>query len=84
MSQKYCKVQVSLGIGNRKSQVQDPIEVEEATNNFPGELNTLVLNFEDAVKSLPCTDGNYTKEQLVQAFCSLYDLIRVPVENATA
>lgn len=84
MAQKYCKVQVSLGIGNRKSQVTDPIEVEEATNTFRGELNTLIVNFEDAVKSLPCTDGNYTKEQLVSAFCTLYDLVRRPAENATA
>jgi hypothetical protein len=77
-SQKYCKVQVTLGIGNRKSQVTDPIEVDDAVNTFDGELNTLLLNVEDAIKALPCSDGNYTKVNIVDALCTLYGLQRVP------
>jgi hypothetical protein len=78
--QKYCKVTVSLGIGNRKSQITDPVEIEDDSNSFDGELNTLILNFEDAVRSLPCVDGNYSKHDLIEALCTIYDLQRVPQE----
>jgi hypothetical protein len=78
MAQKYCKVQVAVSIGNRKSQVVDPIEVEEAVNFFDGELTTVLQNVEDAIRSLPCTDGNYTKANIIDSLCTLYDLQRIP------
>jgi flagellar biosynthesis regulator FlbT len=76
--QKYVKIQVGLSIGNRKSQVSDPVEVEDDVNFFDGELNTLIVNFEDAVKALPSIDGNYTKGDIVEALCSIYNLQTVP------
>ena len=78
MSQKYCKVVVNLGIGNRRSQVTDPIETEEAVNRFDGELTTLLLNVKDAVKSLPCSDGNYSENDFVDCLCETFDLQRRP------
>lgn len=75
--QKYVKVQIALAIGNRKSQVTDPIEVEEDVNTFDGELNTLVMDFLDAVKSLPSNGSNYTREDLIDSLCSCFDLQRV-------
>lgn len=74
--QKYVKVQVNLSVGNRKSSVVDPIEVDEDCNTFDGEINTLVMDFLDAVKSLPCTDGNYTREDLIDAVCNCFELQR--------
>lgn len=77
--QKYVKVQVSLGIGNRKSQVCDPVEVDDDVNYFDGELNTLVLDFADAIKALPSTDAPYTIENVKDAVCACFNLQRVPV-----
>lgn len=77
--QKYVKVQINLSIGNRKSQIVDPIEVEEDANTFDGELNTLVLDFLDAVKALPTSGENYSREDLIGALCECFDLKRLGI-----
>lgn len=73
--QEYCKVSVSIGIGNRKSSVLDPVEVETKCNSFDGELNTLVINFLDAVCSLP-SDTKYTQEDVINSVCDVFELQR--------
>ena len=78
---KYVKVQVAVSVGNRQSKIVDPIEVEEDANTFDGELNTLVLDFLDAIKSLPVNGTSYTREDLITSLCSCFDLQRVPVEG---
>lgn len=79
MKQKYCKVSVVLGIGNRKSAVQDPVEIEEDANSFDGELNTLILDFIDAVKSLPCANRAYTRDDVRTAICACLELQPITV-----
>lgn len=74
--QKYVRVAVNLAIGNRKSSVVDPIEVDDDANTFDGELNTLVFDFLDAVKSLPTTGTNYTKDDLITSLCECFELVR--------
>ena len=78
MAQKYVKVQVNIGIGNRKSQVVDPIEVDDAANTFEGELTTVLLDVVDAITALPCVDGNYSKADVIAALCSTFELQRIP------
>jgi len=75
---KYVKVQVNVSIGNRKSQVVDPIATDEDTNAFDGELTELLLVFVDAVKALPCSDGNYTREDVIDSICETFELQRNP------
>ena len=74
--QKYVRVAVNLTIGNRKSSVVDPIEVDEDANRFDGELTTLLLNVKDAIKALPCIDGNYSETDFVDSLCETFELVR--------
>lgn len=73
--QKYLKFQVNLQIGNRVVKISDPVEVEDDCNSMDGELNTLVLNFLDAVCSLP-SDTKYTQEDVINSVCDVFELQR--------
>ena len=73
---KYLKVQVGLAIGSRKSQIVDPIEIEGDVLQFEGELNTLVLNFTDAVCALPVISTKYTREDVIDSVCDVFELQR--------
>jgi hypothetical protein len=74
--QKYVKVQVNIAVGNRKSQVCDPIEVDDDANTFEGEVNTLLLDVVDAIMSLPTVGGNYTRQDVIDSMCATFELVR--------
>lgn len=80
---KYCKVNVAISIGNRSSKITDPVDLGEepvSDNSFDGELNTLVMNFLDAVIALPVSGTSYTRDSLITAVCNCFELQRIPTE----
>jgi hypothetical protein len=81
MAEKFCKVGVQISIGNRKSSVVDPVSLGDESESVSGELTTVLLNVVDAIKSLPTVDGNYTRQNIVDAVCILFDLQPIPVEE---
>jgi hypothetical protein len=76
--QKYLKFQVAVSVGNRKSQLVFPLEVEEDANSDEQELNILLQTFVDAIKALPTTGGNYTNKNITSAICEYFELQSTP------
>jgi hypothetical protein len=77
--QQYLKFQVALTVGNRKSQLVLPVEIDEDTNTHVNELNILIQNFVDAVKALPTTDVKYDNLAITNAICNYFQLQAIPV-----
>jgi hypothetical protein len=77
MAIKYCKIGLSLNIGNRKASIGEPIELPEGelnTNTCDDELSILVANFAMAVMALPSADSTYTFDAVKSAVADYFQL----------
>lgn len=79
MKPKFCKLSLSLSVGNRKSAVTNPIEIEVPEdgafdpNTVDYEIGELVDLFVKALVSLPCNGTNYTRADVQNAVTAYFN-----------